>query len=148
MQVLRDAEPATSPAASRSVAGMAAAFDDAKVAQLLATALALDGQASDRLATIFNTIAPDDDRKRRVLTLTRSMLSETDFGRRGSSRCCGRRWKNCWSPTTTRPFVSDSYRTALDGVGAAPSGWRLDLPPDLLQWMESSRPGERPRACR
>jgi hypothetical protein len=47
---------------------MAAAFDDVKVAQLLATALALDGRASDRLATIFNTIAPDEDRKRRVLT--------------------------------------------------------------------------------
>jgi hypothetical protein len=61
--------------------GQTAAFDDVKVAQLLATALALEGQASDRLATIFNTIAPDDARKRRVLTLTRSMLSETDFGR-------------------------------------------------------------------
>ena len=62
---------------------MAAAFDDVKVAQLLATALALDGHASDRLATIFNTIAPDEDRKRRVLTLTRSLLSETDFGKSG-----------------------------------------------------------------
>ena len=51
------------------VARVAAAFDDAKVAQLLATALALEGRASDRLATIFNTIAPDDDRKRRVLTV-------------------------------------------------------------------------------
>src|SRR5581483_6686693 len=47
--------------------GLAGAFDDEKVAQLLATALALDGQASDRLATIFNTIAPDEDRKHRVL---------------------------------------------------------------------------------
>ena len=59
------------------VQGLAGAFDDTKVAQLLATALALDGKASDRLATIFNTIAPDEDRKRRVMALTRSMLSET-----------------------------------------------------------------------
>src|SRR6185436_13984603 len=65
------------------VRGLAGAFDDTKVAQLLATALALDGKASDRLATIFNTIAPDEDRKRRVLTLTRSLVSETDFGRSG-----------------------------------------------------------------
>ena len=78
-----DAERRTTRRAVPVVAGMAAAFDDVKVAQLLATALALDGQASDRLATIFNTIAPDEDRKRRVLTLTRSMLSETDFGRSG-----------------------------------------------------------------
>src|SRR6185503_12298873 len=65
------------------VTGVSAAFDDVKVAQLLATALAIDGQASDRLATIFNTIAPDEDRKRRVLTLTRTLLTESDFGRAG-----------------------------------------------------------------
>src|SRR5258708_36030697 len=63
------------------VGAVTAAFADVKAAQLLATALALDGQASDRLATIFNTIAPDEDRKRRVMTLTRTMLSETDYGK-------------------------------------------------------------------
>ena len=60
---------------------LAATFDDAQVARLLATAMALDGHASDRLATIFNTIAPDEDRKRRVLGLARNLLSETDFGK-------------------------------------------------------------------
>ena len=54
---------------------------DSKVAQLLATSLALEGKASNRLATIFNTIAPDEERKRRVLTVTRKLLSESDFGK-------------------------------------------------------------------
>ena len=81
MQVMQTPDD---PATAAVVAGMAGAFDDVKVAQLLATALALDGRASDRLATIFNTIAPDEDRKRRVLTLTRSLLSETDFGKSGA----------------------------------------------------------------
>ena len=78
MQILQtDDDPtATLPV----VSNLTGAFDDSKVAQLLATALALEGKASDRLATIFSTIAPDEDRKRRVLTMTRSLLSESDFG--------------------------------------------------------------------
>src|SRR5262249_49457746 len=74
MQVLHTEDDPKS--ALSIVKGLGAAFDDAKVAQLLATALALEGQASDRLATIFSTIAPDEDRRRRVMTLTRSLLKE------------------------------------------------------------------------
>src|SRR5205823_8307052 len=39
------------------VAGIIDAMDDTRVAQLLATTLAIEGQASQRLATVFNTIA-------------------------------------------------------------------------------------------
>jgi hypothetical protein len=80
------------------VAGIIDALDDTRVAQLLATTLAIEGQASQRLATVFNTIATDDERKTRVLSMTRRMLSETDFGRQDAFRRCGRRWKNCCSP--------------------------------------------------
>ena len=99
------------------VRGMTAAFDDVKVAQLLATSLALEGQASDRLATIFNTIAPDDDRKRRVLTMTRSMLSETDFGRSGQFQVLWTSMEELLVSYNDKPFVSEIYRNALDGVG-------------------------------
>src|SRR4029079_9968984 len=58
MQVLQSADES---AGVQVVRGMAAAFDDVKVAQLLATALALDGQASDRLAARFKTNAPPAD---------------------------------------------------------------------------------------
>ena len=120
------------------VTGLASAFDDTKVAQLLATALALDGRASDRLATIFNTIAPDEDRKRRVLTLTRSLLNETDFGRAGN-------FQTLWSSTeellvsyNETPFVSDMYRTALDEVGTrAERMAAAELPAELPEWMTS-----------
>ena len=104
---------------------------------MLATALALDGQASDRLATIFNTIAPDEDRKRRVLTLTRSMLSETDFGRSGQFQVLWASTEELLVSYNDKAFVSDSYRNALDDVGTRaermavgrsaardrPSGW-------------------------
>ena len=120
------------------VRGMAAAFDDTKVAQLLATALALDGQASDRLATIFNTIAPDDDRKRRVMSLTRNMLSETDFGRSGQFQVLWTSMEELLVSYNDKPFVSESYRASLDGMGGrAERLAATDLPPELNAWMDT-----------
>jgi HEAT repeat protein len=135
MQVMQSADE---PGAVPVVAGMASAFDDVKVAQLLATALALDGQASDRLATIFNTIAPDEDRKRRVLTLTRTMLSETDFGRSGQFQVLWASTEELLVSYNDKAFVSDSYRNALDNVGSrAERMSAADLPPEIGEWMES-----------
>jgi HEAT repeat protein len=122
--------------------GLAGAFDDDKVAQLLATALALEGRASDRLATIFNTIAPDEDRKRRVLTMTRSMLSESDFGKSGQ----GGQFQALWGSMEEllvsyddKPYVSDRYQATLGGVGGRAERMATagDLPPDLPDWMAS-----------
>ena len=123
---------------------MAAAFDDVKVAQLLATALALEGQASDRLATIFDTIAPDEDRKQRVLTLTRSLLSETDFGKSGQFQMLWTSTEELLVSYNDKPFVSETYRCALDGVGGRAERWRPRLPPELLRvaWRAWAR-----RAC-
>jgi len=120
------------------VQGLAGAFDDMKVAQLLATALALDGKASDRLATIFNTIAPDEDRKHRVLTMTRSMLSETDFGRTGQFQVLWTSMEELLVSYNDKPFVSDVYKTALDGLGErADRMSAAELPPEHAEWMES-----------
>src|SRR4029077_9891338 len=135
MQVMQSPDD---PAGVQVVAGMAAAFDDVKVAQLLATALALDGQASDRLATIFNTIAPDDDRKRGVLTLTRPLLSETDFGRSGQFQVLWTSMSELLVSYNDKPFVSDRYRASLDGVGGrAERLAALDRPPELGEWLLS-----------
>jgi HEAT repeat protein len=120
------------------VGAVTAAFDDVKVAQLLATALALDGQASDRLATIFNTIAPDEDRKRRVMTLTRSLLSETDFGKSGQFQALWASAEELLISYNDRPFVSDAYRASLDGIGRrAEKMATVDLPPELPEWIDS-----------
>ena len=136
MQVMQtDDDPADQLSVVR---GMTQAFDDVKVAQLLATALALDGQASDRLATIFNTIAPDEDRKRRVMTLTRDLLSETDFGRSGQFQGLWTSMETLLVSYNDKPFVSEAYRSALDGVGGrAERMATVDLPPELDTWMET-----------
>jgi hypothetical protein len=136
MQVLQTEDDPK--ATTQIVKGLAAAFDDTKVAQLLATALALDGQASDRLATIFNTIAPDEDRKERVMTLTRSLLSETDFGKAGQFQTLWSSMEELLVSYNDKPFVSETYRSALDGVGGrAERMATVELPPELPEWMTS-----------
>ncbi len=123
------------------VAGIVNAWDDAKVAHLLASVLALDGQVSDRLATVFSTIAPDEERKRSVLTLTRDVLSRTDFGRSSQFQALWASAEELLISYNDKPFMDDSYRAALDGVGRrAESMAGGGLPSDLPQWMDSIGP--------
>ena len=125
-------------ATTQIVKGLAAAFDDTKVAQLLATALAIDGKASDRLATIFNTIAPDEERKTRVMTLTRNLLGETDFGKAGQFQSLWSSMEELLVSYNDKPFVSEAYASALDGVGGrAERMATVELPPELPEWMDS-----------
>ncbi len=119
------------------VSGIIDAMDDTRVAQLLATTLAIEGQASERLATVFNTIATDDDRKTRVLSLTRRMLSETDFGRQDA-------FQNLWSSMeellltyNEKPFVSASYRTGLDQVGSRANQMASEVPAEFAEMLDT-----------
>ena len=100
-------------------------MDDNRVAQLLATTLAIEGQASARLATVFNTIATDDDRKARVLSLTRRMLSETDFGRQDAFQSLWSSMEELLLTYNEKPFVSRVVPgRAGPGRAAGPSRWR------------------------
>ena len=120
------------------VSTIAASFDDDKVAQLLATALARDGKATVRLAQVFDTIAPDDDRKRRVLTMARTMLSEQDFGKSGQFRAVWSSMETLLLNYDEAPFVSGAYQAELDA--AASRGEMLaarDLPPELSAWVDT-----------
>lgn len=118
--------------------GIADGFDDYKVAQLLATTLAIDGQASDRLAGVFDTIAPDEPRKRRVLTLTRSLLSETSFGRSGHFESLWTSMEELLLTYNERPYVSAQYRSGLDGVGGRAEEMAAgEVPDDLIGLMDT-----------
>jgi HEAT repeat protein len=119
------------------VAGIMDAMDDSRVAQLLATTLAIEGQASQRLATVFNTIASDDERKTRVLSMTRRLLSETDFGRQDAFQSLWSSMEELLLTYNERPFVSQSYRAGLDGVGARAERMSTDVPPDLVELIDT-----------
>ena len=124
---------------SPSSRGIAAAFDDAKVAQLLATALALEGQrlgsARDdlqhhRAGRRSQAARPDDDaqhverdRLRQVGTVPGAV--DVDGG---AARLVQRRSRSCRS----------SIARALDGVGGRAERMAAgDLPPELPSWMET-----------
>ena len=119
------------------VAGIVDAMDDTRVAQLLATTLAIEGQASARLASVFNTIATDDDRKHRVLTMTRQMLAETDFGRRDAFRTLWSSMEELLLTYNERPFVSASYRSELDQIASRAEKMASDVPPDLVELLDT-----------
>src|SRR5205823_9892449 len=119
------------------VAGIIEAMDDTRVAHLLATTLAIEGQTSHRQATVFNTIATDDERKSRVLSLTRRMLSETDFGRQDAFQSLWSSMEELLLTYNERPFVSPSYRAGLDGVGARAEQMAAEVPADLVELIDT-----------
>ena len=119
------------------IAGIVDAMDDTKVAQLLATTLAIEGQASARLATVFNTIAPDEERKSRVLSLTKHLLGETDFGRQDAFASLWSSMEELLLTYNERPFVSQSYRAGLDHVGTRAETMAADVPADLAPLLET-----------
>jgi HEAT repeat protein len=119
------------------VAGVVQAMDDNRVAQLLATTLAIEGQASARLATVFNTIATDDDRRARVLSLTRRLLSETDFGRQDAFQSLWSSMEELLLTYNEKPFVSVSYRAGLDGVGTRAEQMASDVPAEFVEMLDT-----------
>ena len=143
-QMLGTAQPGATPGGDTSADGapgvaaeIAQAMDDTSVAQLLATTLAIEGQATERLATVFNTIASDDERKTRVLSLTRRMLSESDFGRQDAFQSLWSSMEELLLTYNERPFVSQSYRAGLDGVGARAERMSSEVPAELRELIDT-----------
>ena len=117
---------------------LATAFDDATVANLLTGALARDGRAHARLAQVFHTIAPDPDRKRRVLRMTRKLLDERDFGKGGQLKAAWATMEELLLRYDETPFVDKSYQATIEGVGArAEQMVERGLPPELGEWKET-----------
>lgn len=115
----------------------ALAFDEVQVAQLLATALALGGATSPRLAEVFDTIAPDEPRKRRILTMARTLLNDTDFGRRPEFDSLWISVEELLLAYNDNAFVSASYRAALDTAGERAARMASDVPEEWHAWMAS-----------
>jgi HEAT repeat protein len=118
------------------VKALAAAFDDTKVASLLATTLAAEGRATERLAAVFGTIAPEAERRRRVMRLTRHMLDETDFGKSSQFKSLWDSMESLVLSHDVRPYISAGYGSSLDGAG--PRGMMIgfrELPPEFRDWV-------------
>ena len=131
-------DPAVAGAAAISVRQeMAGAFDDMKVANLLATTLAIEGQASARLADVFGTIAPDEPRKRRVLTLARDLLSETTFGKTDQFQTLWSSMEELLLTYNERPFVGVDYKAGLDQIGMRAEQMAGDVSPEMASLLHT-----------
>jgi hypothetical protein len=117
---------------------LTAAFDDTKVAQLLAAALSADGHATSKLAEVFDTIAPDPERKRRVLAMTRTMLAETSFGHSKQFKAVWNSMEELCVSYNDRPFVSEHYQAQLENASARGEvAAAKDVPEEMAEWAES-----------
>ena len=116
---------------------LTSAFDDAKVANLLATTLAIEGQASARLAEVFGTIAPDEPRKRRVLTLARELLNETAFGRTDQFTTLWSSMEELLLTYNERPFVGVDYKAGLDQIGLRAERMAQEVAPELASLIHT-----------
>jgi HEAT repeat protein len=118
------------------VKGLIKAFDDTKVASLLAATLAAEGRATGRLANVLSTIAPERERRQRVMRLTRDMLVETDFGKSSQFKALWTSMESLVLSHDVKPYVSSGYGTSLDGAEsrAETLGFR-ELPPEFRNWV-------------
>jgi HEAT repeat protein len=120
------------------VARLATTFDDDTVAQMLATAMSRDGKATERLAQVFDTIAPDDERKRRVLRMSRTLLSESDFGKAGQFKAAWASMEELLVSYNEKPFVSEDYQAALGVAGARADMLAMrEVPPEWADWVDT-----------
>ena len=118
------------------VKGLIGAFDDKKIAGLLARTMAAEGRATGRLATVLSTIAPERERRQRVMRLTRDMLTETDFGKSSQFKALWNSMESLVLSHDVRPYVSAGYGTSLDGAGSRAETFGIrQLPPEFRNWV-------------
>jgi HEAT repeat protein len=123
--------------ATRLVRELVRALDDETVAELLSKAVATQGTASDRIAAIFHSTAPDQERRQRVLTMTRKMLRQSDVGTR-QFETLSQSMDELLTQYNDEPYVSVPYRAALEGLGGRAERMAIaELPADLTDWIDT-----------
>jgi len=113
-------------------------FDDQQVALLLARALSSAGQATNRLARVLDTLAPDDQRKKRVLTLAKKLISERDFGSKRPIDDIRKSLDELLLQYDESTYVSKDYRESMDQAATRAADLAArGLPPEMEEWLET-----------
>lgn len=114
------------------------AFDDQQVALLLARALSSPGHPTNRLARVLDTLAPDADRKLRVLTLARRLISERDFGSKRPIDDIRQSLDELLLKYNESTYVSADYRESMDQAGERAANLAArGLPPEMTDWLDT-----------
>ena len=120
------------------VAALRQSFDDQQVALLLARAMSSAGQSTNRLARVLDTLAPDEARKKRVLTLAKKLISERDFGSKRPVDDIRRSLDELLLQYDETSYVSKDYRESMDQAASRAADLAArGLPPELDDWLET-----------
>lgn len=135
-EVLRQDE--TTDDSIQIVTALKETFDDQQIAMLLARAMATPGHPTARLAQVLDTLAPDDTRKRRVLTLAKRLVGERDFGSKRPIDDIRQSLDELLLKYDESTYVSSDYRQSMEtaAVRAADLAAR-GLPPEMAAWLDS-----------
>jgi HEAT repeat protein len=118
------------------VAALKQSFDDQQVALLLARAMSSPGHATDRLAKVLDTLAPDAQRKKRVLTLAKKLISERDFGSKRPIDDIRKSLDELLLQYDESTYVSKDYRESMDQAASRAADLAArGLPPELDEWL-------------
>ena len=129
------------------VAALKQSFDDQQVALLLARALSSPGHATSRLARVLDTLAPDDQRKKRVLTLAKKLISERDFGSKRPIDDIRKSLDELLLQYDESTYVSKDYRESMDVAASRAADLAArGLPAEMDAVARHARFGQRPQA--
>lgn len=120
------------------ISALRQSFDDQQVALLLARALSTPGHATNRLARVLDTLAPDEQRKKRVLTLAKKLISERDFGSKRPIDDIRKSLDELLLQYDESTYVSKEYRESMDHAADRASELAArGLPPEIDEWLET-----------
>ncbi len=120
------------------ISALKQSFDDQQVALLLARALSSPGHATNRLARVLDTLAPDEQRKKRVLTLAKKLISERDFGSKRPIDDIRKSLDELLLQYDESTYVSQDYRESMDQAATRAADLAArGLPPELDEWLET-----------
>ncbi|MBY0497831.1 MAG: HEAT repeat domain-containing protein [Cyanobacteria bacterium] len=120
------------------VSSIRRSFDDQQVAMLLAKAVAAPGHAAGRLAQVLDTLAPDNERKKRVLTLAKKLASERDLGGKRPIDDIRKSLDELLLKYDDTTYVSKEYASSMDVAASRASDLLArGLPPEMEAWLKT-----------
>jgi len=136
MEVMLSGDAAGSGDAQRVMGAVRRAFDDQQIALMLARAVAAPSHAAGRLAQAFDTLAPDEDRKRRVLTLAKQLITERDLGAKRPVDDIRKSLDELLLKYDETTYVSTAYSRSMEAAAARAADMAArGLPPEMPEWL-------------
>lgn len=131
-------ESAESGLGAAAVRGIGDAFDDEAIATLLAASMAKEGRASGRMAAALNTLAPDPERRSRVLRMaSRRTEQPEDVAKTTDVASAWSTLEQILEGPADKLYTSSDYAFQLREMELRSHRLRLDAPRQLEGWLGS-----------